>query len=198
MRVGCDIVVISRIEKILKRRGVSFLEMILTKNERDFFYGKYGILAENPSTNSSENSENSSENLDKNLAENSLKNLDENFKNSHKISLENSTKILSENLDKNSSKNPAFTNKSTKFNENLAQKAQNIAALFAAKEAISKALGCGICADFGFLDAEIYKDKNNAPKIKFNQKTQKKFAIKSSSVSISHDGGFAIAVVVLG
>lgn len=40
------------------------------------------------------------------------------------------------------------------------------------------------------------KDKNNAPKIKYSKKLKKRFKIKKSNISITHDGGFAIAVVV--
>lgn len=72
-----------------------------------------------------------------------------------------------------------------------------IAGFFAAKEAASKALGCGICELCGFLDIEIFKDAKNAPKLNFSTKITQHFGIKKSSLSIAHDGGFAIAVAVL-
>ena len=81
--------------------------------------------------------------------------------------------------------------------QNLATNAQSIAGFFAAKEAASKALGVGICRECGFLDIQIQKDKKNAPKFKFSKKIKKKFKIKQSSLSIAHDGGFAMAVAML-
>ena len=40
----------------------------------------------------------------------------------------------------------------------IAKTDATIAGFFAAKEAISKALGCGISAEFSFFDAQIYKN----------------------------------------
>jgi holo-[acyl-carrier protein] synthase len=73
----------------------------------------------------------------------------------------------------------------------------NAAGLWAAKEAASKALGTGIGKECGFHDIVISKDKKNAPHLEFSQNVQKKYRIQSSSVSITHDGGFAIAVVAI-
>ncbi|MEA3384166.1 MAG: holo-ACP synthase, partial [Campylobacterota bacterium] len=64
-----------------------------------------------------------------------------------------------------------------------------------AKEAASKAIGTGIGTHCSFHDIKISKSKQNAPKIKYSKKIRKKYKIKNSSVSITHDGGFAIAVV---
>ena len=73
----------------------------------------------------------------------------------------------------------------------------SIAGIWAVKEAVSKALKCGIGADFGFDDVEVIKDDRNAPYLKFNPNIIDKFNIKNSDVSISHDMDFAIAVVVI-
>jgi holo-[acyl-carrier protein] synthase len=70
------------------------------------------------------------------------------------------------------------------------------AGLWAAKEAASKAIGTGIGKSCGFKDIKIKKDKNGAPKLKYKKHLRKKFNIKNSNLSITHDGGFAIAVVV--
>ncbi|TKX32211.1 holo-ACP synthase [Campylobacter aviculae] len=114
MRVGCDIVAISRIEKIYKKHGETFLNKFLSSKEQ--------LLIKNPA---------------------------------------------------------------------------NLAGLWAAKEAASKALGVGICDLCGFLDIEISKDERNAPKLKYSQKIINEFNITQSSLSISHDNGFAIAIVAL-
>jgi len=79
----------------------------------------------------------------------------------------------------------------------LSSKIESIAGYWASKEAISKALGCGIGKELSFHDIIIYKDSKNAPHFKLTPKAQKYHKIKSSSLSIAHDGGFAIAVVVL-
>ncbi|MGI8063234.1 holo-ACP synthase [Campylobacter jejuni] len=114
MRVGCDIIAISRIEKIHSRHGKNFLDKFLSPKEQ--------ILIKNPAT---------------------------------------------------------------------------LAGFWAAKEAASKALGVGISKECGFLDIEISKDSKNAPHLKLASHVLEKFKINSTSLSISHDNGFAIAVVAL-
>ena len=78
----------------------------------------------------------------------------------------------------------------------LAKKPSTAAGFWAAKEAASKAIGTGIGKECGFHDIKISKNKNGVPQIKYRKKLKKRFKIKSSSLSITHDGGFAIAVVV--
>jgi holo-[acyl-carrier protein] synthase len=79
----------------------------------------------------------------------------------------------------------------------IARKIETIAGFWAAKEAISKALGCGIGAKLTFHDIIITKDPMGAPCFKLTKAAQKVHKIKTSSLSISHDGGFAIAVAVI-
>ena len=83
----------------------------------------------------------------------------------------------------------------TKKEIGLIKKPQNAASFWAAKEAFSKALGTGIGSKCSFLDIEILKDSYGKPF--FTNSTLKKFNIKSSSLSITHDGGFVIAAVIL-
>ena len=71
------------------------------------------------------------------------------------------------------------------------------AGFWAVKEACSKALGVGIGSECSFHDIEITKTQKGAPQIKLSNKIIKKFNIKDSSVSITHDGEYAIAVVAL-
>ena len=68
---------------------------------------------------------------------------------------------------------------------------------WAAKEACSKALGVGIGSKCGFHDITIYKNLNGTPKLKLSKKIIKRFNITDSSLSITHDGEYAIAVVAL-
>ena len=79
----------------------------------------------------------------------------------------------------------------------MIKKMETYAGLWAAKEAISKALGCGICSSLTFHDIIIKKDTRGAPSFILSDNAQEVHQITSSSLSISHDGGFAIAVVAL-
>jgi holo-[acyl-carrier protein] synthase len=79
----------------------------------------------------------------------------------------------------------------------IAKRVETIAGFWAGKEAVSKALGCGIGRELSFHDIIIYKDDKNAPHFKLKPKAQDIHKIIDSSLSIAHDGGFAIAVVVL-
>ena len=63
---------------------------------------------------------------------------------------------------------------------------QSLAGIFAAKEAVKKALG----VDIDWLDMEI--TSNGAPTIKLKNED----GIKDRSLSISHDGDYAIAFVI--
>jgi holo-[acyl-carrier protein] synthase len=71
------------------------------------------------------------------------------------------------------------------------------AGFWAAKEACSKALGVGIGAECAFHDIVISKTSKGAPKLALSDKVLKKFNIKDTSLSITHDGDYAVAVVAL-
>ena len=79
----------------------------------------------------------------------------------------------------------------------IAKKVETVAGYWATKEAVAKALGCGIGAELGFHDIIIFKDKKGAPYFKLTQEAQKLHNITNSSLSIAHDGGFAIATVII-
>ena len=68
---------------------------------------------------------------------------------------------------------------------------------WATKEAVSKALGVGIGAECSFHDIIISKTKKGAPKIKLSSHIIKKYNILDTSVSITHDGEYAIAVATI-
>ncbi|PAF54237.1 holo-ACP synthase [Helicobacter sp. 13S00482-2] len=79
----------------------------------------------------------------------------------------------------------------------LGYKITTIAGFWAAKEACSKALGVGISEQLGFLDMELSKNNKNAPFITLKKDKMSFFNIDSISLSITHDGGFAIAAVMV-
>jgi len=68
---------------------------------------------------------------------------------------------------------------------------------WAAKEATSKALGVGIGSTCSFHDISIYKTDKGAPKINLASKLINEFNITDISLSITHDGDYAIAVVAI-
>lgn len=79
----------------------------------------------------------------------------------------------------------------------IAKNPQSLAGFWAAKEACAKALKCGIGKELGFHDMWILKDKKDAPMLHLSAEKLAYFKIHSLSLSISHDGGFAIAVVAV-
>ncbi len=79
----------------------------------------------------------------------------------------------------------------------LVKSASTAAGFWALKEAASKALGCGIGKELSFNDIKIVKDSKGAPKIQFRYHIIERFQILKTSASITHDGGFAVGVVVI-
>lgn len=77
----------------------------------------------------------------------------------------------------------------------LVKNYRTAAGFWAAKEAASKALGCGIGAECGFHDITISKSAKGAPLLELSARVKEHFGIQSSALSITHDGDYAIAVV---
>jgi holo-[acyl-carrier protein] synthase len=74
----------------------------------------------------------------------------------------------------------------------------SLAARFAAKEAVAKALGTGI-GDVSWLDIEIRGDENNAPRLYLSGMAEmkaKEKSLKNWSVSLTHTASQAMALVV--
>lgn len=79
-------------------------------------------------------------------------------------------------------------------------KADCLAARFAAKEAFLKALGCGLRDGICWLDMEVANDELGKPELLLSGKAREMFHTRKLSgifLSLSHDGGKAIAMVVL-
>jgi len=68
---------------------------------------------------------------------------------------------------------------------------------WAIKEAFSKALGTGIGKQCSFHDIKIYKSDLGAPKLSLSVRVVKDFNIVDTSISITHDGEYAIGVVAV-
>ncbi|MFZ5818369.1 MAG: holo-ACP synthase [Chloroflexota bacterium] len=77
-------------------------------------------------------------------------------------------------------------------------RAETLAGRFAAKEAVSKALGCGI-GEVGWKEIEILADEEKAPRLHLRgaaaQKAQE-LGLADWSVSISHSRDHAVAMAV--
>ncbi len=79
----------------------------------------------------------------------------------------------------------------------LITSSQSAAGFFAAKEAISKALGTGIGRECAFKDIIIHKDDLGSPYFTLKKEIVEKFQITGCDLSISHDGGLVIAVAYI-
>jgi holo-[acyl-carrier protein] synthase len=79
------------------------------------------------------------------------------------------------------------------------KRVESLAGRFAAKEAVAKALGCGI-GDVTWKDIEILGDDQNAPSLTLHGVAAQKAAelgLTTWSVSISHSQSHAIAFVAV-
>ena len=78
------------------------------------------------------------------------------------------------------------------------KRAESLAGRFAAKEAVSKALGCGI-GEVEWKEIEIGGDEQSAPVLHLHGKAAQKadeLGLANWSVSISHDQSQVVAFVV--
>ena len=76
----------------------------------------------------------------------------------------------------------------------------HLAARFAAKEAAAKALGTGMSQGVGWRDFEVVQPGGRQPRLEFRGRGREVFeslGCSASHLSLTHDGGLAIATVVL-
>lgn len=89
-----------------------------------------------------------------------------------------------------------FTEDELAYQRTRGMKAQTLAGAFASKEAVAKLIGTGI-GKVSFKDIEIFANKSGRPYIRLSQKAKdlaKGFGIRGMDLTISHDGGMAIAI----
>ncbi len=82
--------------------------------------------------------------------------------------------------------------------EQLGRDAESLAGRFAAKEAVAKALGCGI-GKIGWKEIEVLGDEQNAPGLTLYgaaAQKSKELGLQTWSVSISHSMSHVVAVAV--
>lgn len=73
---------------------------------------------------------------------------------------------------------------------------RHFAGRFAAKEAISKALGTGFDGAFSWLDIEIGNDKSGKPLVALSDKARRRYHDPKLHISISHCKKYANAVAL--
>lgn len=91
--------------------------------------------------------------------------------------------------------NKIFTNEELQYILKTNYNSATMAGIFASKEAFFKSIKKGI-NNYSIKDIEILHNKNNAPYVKLHNSLFNDFANKSFDVSISHDGDYAIAIVI--
>ncbi len=77
---------------------------------------------------------------------------------------------------------------------------EHLGGLFAAKEAVLKALGTGWAAGLGFRQIEVVRNSAGAPSINLHQRAAQRAAalgVGSIHLSITHERTYAAAVAVL-
>lgn len=77
--------------------------------------------------------------------------------------------------------------------------AEFVAGRFAAKEAVVKALGCGIGAAAGFHDVEVLPERDGRPAVRLSEEARGRLGLGGSTVihlSITHTGETAGAYAV--
>ncbi|HNZ07353.1 MAG TPA: holo-ACP synthase [Candidatus Cloacimonadota bacterium] len=113
--------------------------------------------------------------------------------------------IKVERIQKSIEANPRFGEKlftpaETAYCESRASKYQSYAARFAAKEAVMKALGTGWNELVHWLNIEIVREGDGAPKVLLHNETNAfaaSLGIQAIHLSIAHEKEYATAFVVL-
>lgn len=93
-----------------------------------------------------------------------------------------------------------FTSFERSFCENSKNSASRLSARFAAKEAFLKALGTGLRNGISWHDMEIINNEMGKPEMNLYGKAVEQFQLNKLNnihLSLSHDGGNAIAMVIL-
>ena len=96
--------------------------------------------------------------------------------------------------------NKFFNQVEIEYINSKSNKAQTLAGLFCAKEAFLKALGIGIGRELALKEICIIHDNLGSPQIELTPKTNyflSKNNAQNVSISISHDGDYAVAFCVI-
>jgi holo-[acyl-carrier protein] synthase len=97
-------------------------------------------------------------------------------------------------------KKRAFSRSEIEYSEGYQRSEEHFAANFAVKEAFFKALGKGLKWNIQILDIEVLRDEYGKPYINLHgnaRKITKVIGVNSIHTSITHDGEYSVAVVIL-
>ena len=78
--------------------------------------------------------------------------------------------------------------------------AEHLAARFGAKEAVMKAFGTGLSGGVSWKDAQVVRGSGGRPEVVLSGRLKElagEMGVSAAHVSFSHDGGFAVAQVIL-
>ncbi len=89
-----------------------------------------------------------------------------------------------------------FTEKEQAYIESRGNNLATIAGIYASKEAFLKAIRKRMNV-YPILDIEVLHDEENAPYIVLHHQIKKDISFQEISLSISHDGEYAIASIVI-
>src|SRR5512136_1093622 len=96
--------------------------------------------------------------------------------------------------------NRLFTSAELEYCKNKKRSAQHFALRFAAKEAFLKACGTGLRQGMSWKDIEIVNDRLGKPELRLSGEAGKfssELGMTNSFTALSHDGTYAVAMVVL-
>ena len=96
--------------------------------------------------------------------------------------------------------NKYFTNEEKAYINSKSKSIQTIAGMYSAKEAVLKAMGIGIGSGVALKDISILHDNLGCPYVDITAKIDYYLLQKSAkeiTVSISHDGDYAVAFCVV-
>jgi holo-[acyl-carrier protein] synthase len=90
-----------------------------------------------------------------------------------------------------------FTQQERDYCKRKAHPEQSLAARFAAKEAVLKAIGTGLSGGISWTDIEVVNDQSGKPGVNLGEKIVQKIGKRKVLLSISHTKELAIAQAAL-
>ncbi|MFH1868228.1 MAG: holo-ACP synthase [Candidatus Omnitrophota bacterium] len=93
-----------------------------------------------------------------------------------------------------------FTDKELEYSNGRSASYQHLAARFAAKEAVLKALGNGWANRVEWKDIEVWNEKSGKPNVRLSgevESVSRKMGVTDIMVSISHTRTYAVANAIL-
>ncbi|MDD5505085.1 MAG: holo-ACP synthase [Candidatus Omnitrophica bacterium] len=93
-----------------------------------------------------------------------------------------------------------FTDKELEYSTEKISSYQHLAARFAAKEAVLKALGSGLTSRMEWKDIEVWNEPSGKPNIRLTGEVKRlsnNMQVKDIVISMSHTRTYAIANVIL-